>query len=331
MPSSQLVRILPFANSRAPLSKYQKAFNRLTEQISRLEQDLVTIRQLTLTVQERVAAKYEPLLATYNQHRARLVRLYDRAHDRPETSRPEQRKLAELICELAGELVRQYDLNELQPILDKYTHAGSDRRKKTSERIDRYTYSEESQSEQKTSAESAETHFTSARQQKREARIQAEEQNSTKAVRTLYVDLVKAFHPDREPDEAEKLRKTTIMQRVTEAYEKSNLLALLQLQLELDHIDERHLEKLADSQLRYYNTILQQQADELTQTLTESVNRLERLLGKPIPTGASMAQLEQSLNADINALKKSTNALRNLVKTLSDPAQLKAWLQAQAG
>ncbi|GAB3490731.1 J domain-containing protein [Spirosoma knui] len=331
MPSSQLVRILSSASNQAPLSKYQKAFNRLTEQISQLDEELATIRQLAQTVQERIMAKYEPLLATYNQHRARLVRLYDRAHDRPETSRPEQRKLAGLIRELAEELIRQHGLDELQPILDKYTHAGSDRRKKTSERIDRYTYSEESQSEQKTSAESAETHFTSARQQKREARIQAEEQNSTKAVRTLYVDLVKAFHPDWEPNEAEKLRKTTIMQRVTEAYEKSNLLALLQLQLELDHIDERHLEKLADNQLRYYNAILQQQVDELTQTLAESTNRLERLLGKPVPAGTSMTQLEQSLNADINTLKKSTKSLRNLVKTLTDPVQLKAWLRAQAG
>ncbi len=45
------------------------------------------------------------------------------------------------------------------------------------------------------------------------------------------------LHPDREPDEAERVRKTELMQRVNEAYSKKDLLQLVALQLEIEQID----------------------------------------------------------------------------------------------
>ena len=65
--------------------------------------------------------------------------------------------------------------------------------------------------------------------------------------RCFYLDLVKTFHPDRELDEAEKIRKTAIMQRVTDAYEKNDLLVLLELQLEFERIDAQSLNSIAQS------------------------------------------------------------------------------------
>jgi hypothetical protein len=45
-------------------------------------------------------------------------------------------------------------------------------------------------------------------------------------------------HPDREPDPHERERKTALMQRANHAYGKNDLLKLLELQLELEHIDQ---------------------------------------------------------------------------------------------
>jgi hypothetical protein len=78
---------------------------------------------------------------------------------------------------------------------------------------------------------------------------------------------VKALHPDREPDPAEKARKTELLQRVTAAYERNELLTLLRLQLELERLDPAHLENLADTQLAPYNRLLREQVQELEQTL----------------------------------------------------------------
>jgi hypothetical protein len=167
----------------------------------------------------------------------------------------------------------------------------------------------------------------SAKQQEREAKKQVEARNITKAVRTLYMDLVKAFHPDREPDEVEKQRKTEIMHRVTAAYEKSDLLALLQLQLEFEHIDQAHLESLAEDQLKYYNKILKQQAEELDTEFFGLQHELAAMTGKPAFAVSSPIALEFSLNSDIAQLKRDIKAIKADLKALTDMSQLKQWLK----
>ena len=167
----------------------------------------------------------------------------------------------------------------------------------------------------------------SPKQQEREAKKQIEERNITKAVRTLYMDLVKAFHPDREPDETEKSRKTGIMQRITEAYEKSDLLALLRLQLEYDRIDQAHLETLAEDQLKYYNKILKQQADELAEELYGMQSPMSAAHGKPLMLVGSAVGLELTFNSNVRALKRSVKDVKREVKELSNPAYLKGWLR----
>ncbi|WP_240163680.1 hypothetical protein [Spirosoma taeanense] len=329
MPNPHLVHIPSPGRDKPPLSRAQLAFNRLTNEIGELEQRIRHFRTVATTLQQRIYTEYEPLLREYNQLRVNLVRLFDRAYEQPDTSRPEKRKLAELIVNLASELVDDYGLDELTPILHKYAADApsttgqeqliSYQEPPAEERVQPKTDEGTPDAEEPQKAKSA-------KQQKREARKQIEERNITKAVRTLYMDLVKAFHPDREPDEAEKIRKTGIMQRVTEAYQKSDLLALLRLQLEFNRIDQQHLEKLADEQLKYYNKILQQQADELTTEFTALQHQLALSLGKPVTT-ASLSGLEFGLNSDVRQLKKRVKELKKEVRALMNPDVLKAWLK----
>ncbi|WP_420148141.1 hypothetical protein [Spirosoma sp.] len=165
------------------------------------------------------------------------------------------------------------------------------------------------------------------KQQALEAKKLAEERSVTKAVRTLYMDLVKTFHPDREPEESEKQRKTEIMHRVTEAYEKSDLLTLLRLQLEFERIDKAHLENLADEQLRYYNKILKQQTDELDNELATVQNELSEMMGKSVYLISSPMALEFSLNSDIAQMKREIKQLKSDLKAFSDANLLKKWLK----
>jgi hypothetical protein len=138
---------------------------------------------------------------------------------------------------------------------------------------------------------------------------------------------VKAFHPDREPDEAEKLRKTAIMQRVTEAYEKSDLLGLFRLQLEFERIDQAHLEKLADVQLKYYNTILQQQVDELDEQLQSVQHELRAMTGGKTAGSISPTGLDYVINHDIRQLKQHIKTLKADLKVLADPTVMNQWLK----
>lgn len=142
------------------------------------------------------------------------------------------------------------------------------------------------------------------------------------------MDLVKAFHPDREPDEAEKVRKTEIMHRVIAAYEKSDVLALFRLQLEFERIDQTHLEALAEDQLKYYNKILRQQAQELDDEFLTLQKSLAAMTGKTTFTAGSLVGFEISLNTDIAQLKRDIKQLKSDLKALANVSILKQWLKS---
>lgn len=80
-------------------------------------------------------------------------------------------------------------------------------------------------------------------------------------------DRPRGWHPDRETDPKERDRKTKLMQRVNEAYNKNNLLQLLELQLELEHIDQHSINSLSEDRLKHYNKILKEQVRELDQEI----------------------------------------------------------------
>ena len=57
------------------------------------------------------------------------------------------------------------------------------------------------------------------------------------------------------------------MQRVNQAYDKNNLLQLLELQLELEHIDQSAIDNISEDRLKHYNKILKDQLAELEQEI----------------------------------------------------------------
>ncbi|WP_341773970.1 J domain-containing protein [Burkholderia seminalis] len=118
----------------------------------------------------------------------------------------------------------------------------------------------------------------SARQQAAEARAQETRTQISLSIREVYRKLASALHPDRETDPIERERKTQLMQRVNEAYQKHNLLQLLELQLELEHIDQRALDNMSDERLKHYNTILKEQVRELDQEIAH----VEMPFGRPM-------------------------------------------------
>lgn len=155
----------------------------------------------------------------------------------------------------------------------------------------------------------------------------AEEKKISQSVREVYMDLVKAFHPDREPDEAEKIRKTAILQRVTAAYEANDLLALLHLQLELERIDGNHLDGLADDKLRYFNKNLRNQLAELSDAVWEKEMLLAQLSNVSPFEAFNPYQIESLFDKDLKRMKKEIKRMNQELELLRDPAALKAWLK----
>lgn len=360
---------IPIAADNSVLSKAQKEFNRLTKRIAKLEKTVADFRAAATRLRQRVQEEYRPLQHRHNTHRAELVRLLDQAHDTVKLTKGERAKIADLIGIGCADLPEK-GFPEVQPIIEKYAgpppteeeeremdKQASEMMKalfsqqfgiefdpavdvSTQEKFQAYIAQQlagqeaEEAEQERRQAERRAQRKKSPKQQAAEEKKQAEEKSITKAVRTLYLDLVKHLHPDREPDEAEKARKTELLQRVTTAYEAGELLTLLRLQLELQRIDQSHLENLAEDQLRYYNKLLKEQARELDEALYLEQMDLSSFTGKPYyytptPTAISYdydlqkAQLEDKiweLMADVREIAQApATAVKTFLKTYQIP------------
>jgi hypothetical protein len=166
------------------------------------------------------------------------------------------------------------------------------------------------------------------KQIEREEKRELETRSITKAVRTIYMDLVKAFHPDREKEEEEKNRKTEIMQRVTEAYEKNDVLGLLRLQLEFERIDQSHIESLAEDHLKYYNKILREQTKELEEEYESLQMQAHAMSGQPAYMVSNPFGLEFAFEQQIKEYKTIVKSIKKDLKAFQEDEVIKAFLKS---
>jgi hypothetical protein len=188
---------------------------------------------------------------------------------------------------------------------------------------------QEQQAEQQRQSEERRTKRPKTQKQlEREQKKELEARNVTKSVRSIYMDLVKAFHPDRESDPNERERKTQIMQRVTEAYEKNDLLALLRLQLEFERIDQNHIENLAEDHLKNYNKLLRDQTRELEEELGLLQSQAAMMSGQPPYMVSSIYSLQYALEQDIKQFKRIAKNIKQDLQSFTNYDVLKAYLKS---
>jgi hypothetical protein len=275
------------------LSKRQKQFNTNVEKISQLKQQLLDDEIFIRTLILRIQSEIIPLQNQINQKIVELIRIFDRHHDDAFFKKKEKEKLRGFILEHVTDLIHK-GFNELKAIHDKYSNETFDeidaRAKSVAASVNKTTmesmfgidfdenadvsnpqkmqeYIAQKMAEKQTEAQANEVNQEkSDKQLKREEKLKVETKNISKATRSIYTDLVKAFHPDREQDETERNRKTEIMKKVTQAYEKDDLFELLKLKIELQSSDVESLTTI-DEQLKYYNKILKEQINNLQEQL----------------------------------------------------------------
>ena len=77
------------------------------------------------------------------------------------------------------------------------------------------------------------------------------------------------IHPDRESDEAKKLDKTELLQKVNEAHAEQDLFYLLKLQLQLETNKGLSSKALSSEQVKFYQLSLEAQSQNLQSQLEE--------------------------------------------------------------
>lgn len=165
------------------------------------------------------------------------------------------------------------------------------------------------------------------KQRAAEHQQQAQRSELSQSIRAVYRRLASALHPDREPDEDERTRKTALMQQVNQAYEKNDLLKLLELQLEMEHITRHPQTEVSEARLAHYNQILQEQADELDQEINHVERQFRRAYGLPSTARLTPEKMMRYLNRGITALRQEGQDLRAALAAFGDIEQVRSWLK----
>ena len=355
-PSASLV----VSAADAPLSKEQKAFNYLLGKLDRARRKLAGWREGLEVFQRRCALELAPLEQREAELQAELARSLDAAHGQKGVTAAEQRKLSAMIVDLAAAVLETRDDDEMKALYNRHGEADYDAEEAAADAqmkamLERIFGVELGDGVDMSSPEAVVAHMEaqmrrraeadgeaegeggadafgdpppqrpSPRQQAREARLAADEKAMSQTVREVYRKLASALHPDREPDPAERQRKTALMQRVNEAYQANNLLQLLELQVEIEQIDSAHLAGLAPERLKHYMKILRAQLKDLESEIfgiEHGLRERHRLRGRITPK-----YMLECVDADVAALGQGVQRLEGELVMAADLKALKAWLK----
>jgi hypothetical protein len=158
------------------------------------------------------------------------------------------------------------------------------------------------------------------------------ELDAKSAIRTIFRQLASALHPDREPDEQERLRKTALMSEVNAAYEKNDLTTLLRLQMQVTQLNPKNTSgtaRMADDKLIAMSLLLKEQVAALQDDLDQLESRLSRELCVPVRADLDEATLSQSLQRMQADKRHSADSLAADLRRIQNDAELKRWLKEQ--
>lgn len=163
----------------------------------------------------------------------------------------------------------------------------------------------------------------------RQAEEQAQAADADTQLRTLFRQLASALHPDREPDEAERQRKTALMSEANTAYARKDLVTLMQIQLRAELADPAAVSRLADDRLAALTLLLKQQVAGLERERAARQGQLAAEFDLPHGQVANPNTLKQQLQALVAALESAVAQLENDLEQVAEPAALKRWLNRQ--
>lgn len=166
---------------------------------------------------------------------------------------------------------------------------------------------------------------TTARQRKAEE----EAQDAKSAMRTIYRQLASALHPDREPDLAERERKSALMSQANAAYERGDLVTLLRLQLQAQQVDEAHISRLADDKLAALSRLLKEQVAALEGEVFEAEMRASAQLGIEVSATMDEKMLGRRLLAAQEDAEHTARIMQADLERVRDDVGLKLWLREQ--
>jgi hypothetical protein len=339
------------SKSASVLSPAQKNLNRLIKQIESKRERLAQWSTVIPGFRQKFASDLLPLMEEERALKAQLAEAMDWAQGEKGLSPGERRKLSSMIVDLTRHLLDSGEPSAtIKALYNK--HSRSDFDDEESEKLDilravledhfgiEMGGNAEFDSEEELIARAQEQFQAkeqarinskakkkTAKQEARQAQREEEAKQQLKSIREIYRKLASLLHPDREKDPAERDRKTQLMQRANEAYERGALLELLELQMEIEQIDPSYLSTLANEKIQQYVEILKSQVRDLDVEIHRVESGLMYEFGFHPYQKLSPSTLLNVLRTDVASTEIQIRSLKLELDRVADPRQLKALLK----
>ena len=141
--------------------------------------------------------------------------------------------------------------------------------------------------------------------------------------------MVSALHPDRETDHAKQLRKTALMKEANAAYEKRDLLGLLQLQLRAELTDDCKMASMTKDKLAALTALLKDRVKVLNEELYAIERQLVGEFNLPMYITLSAAALQRHLAETELDLQEEISVMKQDLALVQDDTRFKRWLKQQ--
>jgi hypothetical protein len=301
---------------KSVLSKEQKRYNNLLSAIKRLQKDIEEIKRMDLELRKIGETKVTPVEKKVMSAQKEFIILMDKSAFVDSLKKKQTQRYHAIIAQEAESLLNSNiycDDEEVMVLYDRHSEDDmswqAQMEADEAEQLDfaaqmanhmfgidldpedmkdpeklmhkMNARKEEMMAEQEGYEAKRQERKKTAKQLEAEANRKAVENAVNRTAKQIYHDLVKHFHPDKEPDETLRIQKTEIMKEITAAYEANNHLKLMELQINL-LAGENVFAKFNEKQLKYFNDILKKQKEEL---------EMEYEINSPYSNGNIYAQL----------------------------------------
>jgi hypothetical protein len=332
--------------SRA-LSRNQRLFNRLTKRVRELRAELAAWQHSVDHYRQRVAGEIEPLQRELCAEQRAAVLFMDALLSSngkvDRLTRPRRAKLQGLLVTLAEPVLQAGPDEEVEAVLDRYIGSPKQDRRgiefglaeavlgelfgddtvagHSATNIDDLLAHAGERLHARFEAEAEERRQRSERSGKhRNGPAVTQERLASQSVRDVFRRLAGALHPDREPDATQRARKTALMQRVNQAYERDDLLELLTVQMEIEQIDSSHLAEASEKRLGHYCVVLREQERTLQSELADIQAPVFAAFDiGPQGHGLQPEALDMLIERDLQGLREVLANLRDDMGGMRDP------------
>jgi len=341
----------------AELTPAQKRFNTLLARVSALSDSIATLEALSTKHRSRHLTAMSALQQQEDAARKNLLLFLDSRLHQAELTATHRRSATQIILALCEALAHKQD-QHVQAVFNQHhseedaqalaeeARAGAEHAKAVFEDLfgkplhgadDLHTaeavfeaglrqYREQQQRlEDKRQAKKAKKKPVA-----RQLKDAQQKMDANTALRTVYRQLASALHPDREPDAAERLRKTALMSEVNAAYDRKNLSELLKLQLHIAQIDSASLSRMADDKLNAMCLLLKEQVEALEEDEAQAQFEIRHYLGVNELDHISAESLTRALAIQLRDKEHEIDTLTRDLRRIQNEAELKRWLKEQA-